>query len=238
MAGERRHVPLASAVVMLEPVGADVPVPSGYAPVGPLRAAASDAARVRVGDSDESLVPVPPVFGPLVPYESLPLPRRGRLRLRQSVVGRLLAASARLPDGFGLAVLDGWRSLDFQVALLSYYESLQPDLPRGYVADPSDADLLAGHTTGGAVDLTLTWAGRPLALGTDYDSFEPTAHPGALERQNDGVKERDLRRMLTAVLRAEGFAPYPLEWWLWSYGDQWWAADKGLTHSLFGVATG
>jgi zinc D-Ala-D-Ala dipeptidase len=34
-----------------------------------------------------------------------------------------------------------------------------------------------------------------------------------------------------------GFAPYQLEWWHFSFGDQNWAAYYGLESSLYAAAT-
>ena len=123
-----------------------------------------------------------------------------------------------------------------QEALLAYYRGQQPELTDGYVSDPLDPALVAPHTTGGAVDLTLSWRGLPLALGTDYDAFEEAAHAAAFETPGADERVRDLRRLLARCLRAAGFSPYPWEWWHWSFGDQWWALDHGLTRSRYGVA--
>ena len=216
-----------------------VVVPTGLPELLPARSSAVLAAGVAVGDSAESLVPVPERFGTLVPYDDLPLSPRGPLVLRAGVVARLERVADALPSPFGIAVLDGWRSPEYQSELLGYYRARFPDLEAGYVADPADAHVLAPHTTGGAVDLTLSWNGLPLALGTDYDSFADAAHVAALE--DDGSADssaRELRRLLASVLRDAGFAPYPLEWWHWSYGDQWWAAEYGERVSLYPQITG
>jgi D-alanyl-D-alanine dipeptidase len=220
-------------MTFLSPIPKSLVVPAGLPRLEPPRSTPELAASVRIGHSVESLVPIPSQFGQFVPYDELPIPARDRLVLRSGVIARLEQALAALPEPFGIAVLDGWRSTDYQRELLSYYTARFPDIGDGYVADPEDKFVLPPHTTGGAVDLTLSWNGASLALGTDYDSFADAAHVGALESERDSPIARDLRRLLSSVLRGAGFAPYPLEWWHWSYGDQWWAAEYGYPVSLY-----
>ena len=87
--------------------------------------------------------------------------------------------------------------------------------------------MRAPHTTGGAVDLTLGWDGKALAMGTDYDAFEEEA---ALDFYEDGADQRllTLRRILFNAMTGAGFAPYWTEWWHWSFGDDKWAWSKGV----------
>lgn len=225
----------------LTPPDATVEVPralTGTPLVGP-STTAREAGAVVVGTDPELLVPVAGVLPTHVVYERLPLPHRGPLLLRAGTLDRLAAAAARLPAPFGLTVLDGWRSPAYQRALLTHYRTQHPGLEDGWVSD-DDGDVVPPHTTGGAVDLTLSWHGTPLALGTDFDAFDDSAHPGALERPGldaTAARCRDLRRMLAGVLGAEGLSVYPMEWWHWSYGDQWWAAAHGRARSVYGPVT-
>ncbi len=193
-----------------------------------------DAVRSVVPGRADELIVIPADLAPHDLYATTPLTRRGPLRLRAEVVARLQQAAAKLPDGFGIAVLDGWRSMSFQRELIAYYRAMHPGLQDGYVSDPDEARIVPPHVTGGAVDLTLSWDGRALALGTDFDDFSSLARPEALEGDATAPLARDLRRLLASVLIDAGFAPYPLEWWHWSYGDQWWAAQRGLPSALYG----
>lgn len=215
----------------------DLVVPSRPRLVG-FRGRPEQVRAVLVGDDPDELVTIPAVLGRRILYDDLPLPPRPAPALRREVVTRLVAVDRALPDGFALTVLDGWRSPEVQQALLAHYRDQTPDLGPEYVADPADPRLVAPHTTGGAVDLTLSWRGAPLALGTDFDAFEPTAHLDAFEAAGADRLVRDLRRLLAHEMRAAGFAPYPWEWWHWSYGDQWWAADRGRDRSLFAAVDG
>jgi D-alanyl-D-alanine dipeptidase len=211
-------------------------VPPGIAvpPVGALALPPALDARAapRIDDLGDPLVALPPELPWRLVYDELPLPARGFPLLRSEVVDRLLAAHSALPEPFGLLVLDGWRSIDFQHRLLAYYEAQHPDLAHGFVANP-DEHVLAPHTTGGAVDLTLTIDGRAVALGTDFDAFDAAAALTAFEEEPGAV--RDLRRLLASCLTDAGFVPYPQEWWHWSYGEQWWAAATGREATIYGV---
>lgn len=145
------------------------------------------------------------------------------LLARTGVADRVTRASRMLPDGFGLAVLDAWRPLDLQQHIYDVaYANL--DLPPGFVTAPStDPTTPPPHLTGGTVDVTLTWRGTPLALGTGFDDFTDLAHLGALERTLD--PSRDLRRLLFWTMRAVDFTPIWCEWWHFEYGTRRWATD-------------
>lgn len=159
--------------------------------------------------------------------------------LRRSVVGRLARVAAGLPDPFALAVFDAWRPLPLQAALhdAAYAD---PDLPPGFVAEPdADPTTPPAHLTGGTVDLTLSYDGIPLALGTPFDDFRPVAHADRFEQATpiDEAQRvvRDLRRLLVASMRAEGFVVLHCEWWHFEHGTRYWAAVTGGT-ARFGPA--
>ncbi len=144
---------------------------------------------------------------------------------RSGVVDRLGAVTEALPEGFGLAVFDAWRPLELQAELhaAAYGDDR---LPPGFIAEPvAEPSRPPAHLTGGAVDLTLTWRGAPLALGTGFDDFTPAAHALAQESRPGPV--RDLRRLLTAAMRSQGFIVLDLEWWHFEWGTRRWAAIRG-----------
>jgi len=145
--------------------------------------------------------------------------------LRPEVVRRLTMALAELPDGFGLAVFDGWRPRDLQLEL---YEHAYADseLPPGFLAVPtSDEKLPAPHETGGAVDITLTVGGLVIAAGTDFDDFTPLAAAAALEAVPGA--DREARRLLFRVMNSAGFVVLKGEWWHFEWGTTRWAALTG-----------
>lgn len=145
--------------------------------------------------------------------------------LRADVTRRLLGVAVGLPEPFGLAVLDGWRPLELQRQIYrAAYE--ETPLPPGFVSEPSiDPRNPPPHLTGGAVDVTLTYRRRPLALGTLFDAFTPQAATAAFEATPGVVRE--LRRLLTARMLNAGFTGYQQEWWHFEHGTQRWAALRG-----------
>ena len=155
--------------------------------------------------------------------------------LRSGVLDRLLAAQLQLPNGFAFAIFDGWRSAATIRALYDHFYGPGSTLAPGFLADPDDATQVPPHSTGGAVDLTLSWQGTPLSLGTPFDEFTERAHLTALERCGpEDHLSRDLRRLLFHTMTSHGFAPYAEEWWHFSHGDVAWAIAAGEAVAGYG----
>lgn len=153
---------------------------------------------------------------------------------RSGAVSRLVAAAHLLPQGFGFAVFDAWRSLPLQRSIFDHFYGPGSALERGFVSAPSPSPATPPpHLTGGTFDLTLTWQGQPLALGTAFDEFTPRSHTRALEQEES--MERDLRRLMASSLLRVGFVLYPAEWWHVEYGTRRWAA-QWMTTPRYGVA--
>lgn len=186
---------------------------------------------------------MPPVTQPTRDDQPLVVPAHRRLRVlpvywhlgwpaaqpeswvRVEVAKRLADVASALPAGFGLALLDGWRSLALQAEVYAAAYA-DPLLPPGFVAPPSeDPTTPPPHVTGGAVDLTLTWEHQPLALGSPFDDFTPTAHTGSFETTPGRV--RQLRRLLFWAMHAQGFRVIDCEWWHFELGTRRWAALTG-----------
>jgi D-alanyl-D-alanine dipeptidase len=151
--------------------------------------------------------------------------------LRASVVERLVRVAGGLAEPFGLAVFDAWRPLPLQAALYDVAYA-DPDLPPGFVAEADpDPTTPPAHLTGGTVDLTLSYDGIPLALGTPFDDFRPVAQADRFEHAtpiDEGQRViRDLRRLLVAAMAAEGFVVLHCEWWHFEHGTRYWAAVTG-----------
>ncbi len=155
-----------------------------------------------------------------------------QMYLRSRVVERLCRAAASLPDGFGIAVLDAWRPLSLQQKLFETAVDNQHDA--GFVAEPSpDPATPPPHLTGGAIDVTLTWEGVALRLGSDFDDFTTCTHTAAFEATPGPVRE--LRRLLYWAMHEQGFIVLEHEWWHFEYGTRRWAAINN-TAALYGPA--
>lgn len=173
-------------------------------------------------------------------YAHLPGALRG-CWLRRSAAERLLAAAAQLPAGYSLLVFDAWRPVRLQQALYDdFLARLRRENPRSssrqlekqcqeFVARPrADALRPAPHATGGAVDLTLCFEGKPVEMGTAFDDFSPLARTAALEADPcPNPTARDNRRRLFWAMVEAGFVNYPGEWWHFCYGERLWAQVTG-----------
>jgi zinc D-Ala-D-Ala dipeptidase len=150
----------------------------------------------------------------------------GQCYVRAAVNRRLAAVAEDLPEPFGLAVFDAWRDPRLQQFLYDRCYA-DPAMPPGFVSPPSSNPATPPpHSTGGTVDLTLTWNGTPLALGTSFDEFTEEAFTDSLEGLVGETRrvDRELRRMLLSAMHRRGFVVLAREWWHFEYGTRLWSA--------------
>ena len=151
--------------------------------------------------------------------------------LRAGAFERLAAVADALPDRWGLAIFDAWRPLELQRQLYDA-AALNPDLEPGFMALASDnPETPPPHVSGGAVDLTLTLDGTPIAPGTGFDDTTERARAAHLE--DVPGPDRHLRRALFHAMAAQGFVIYEGEWWHFEYGTRRWAAITG-NNAIYG----
>lgn len=151
-----------------------------------------------------------------------------KIFVRQSVLNNLKQAAEILqlqaPE-LELEVVYGYRSLEVQIELFEEYklklskkftENHLMEAVHRFIAVPD----VAGHPTGGAVDVQLLKNGKPLDFGTliwefveDALVFSPFISKEAWEN----------RQLLRHIMLLSGFAPFDGEWWHFSYGDKEWA---------------
>ncbi len=83
-----------------------------------------------------------------------------------------------------------------------------------YVASPHRG---GPHNYGIAVDIGLTYDGRPVDMGTPFDSFTSDAHitdePALVRQGRISAEAMKNRRLLRKVLTDNGFFTYSREWW-------------------------
>lgn len=164
-----------------------------------------------------------------------------RCLVRRGVWERMLWALEVLPEEYSLLIFDGLRPLAVQQAIYEQFRdairSERPGIEAAelellldrFVAKPvKKLRAPAPHATGGAVDLTLCLNGKPLNMGTGFDSLTNQAHTDWFEKAHT-VEERavrDNRRLLYHAMLSAGFVNYGCEWWHYSYGDRQWARQK------------
>ncbi|MFH0803072.1 MAG: M15 family metallopeptidase [bacterium] len=127
--------------------------------------------------------------------------------LRRPVAEALARVQRNLKkEHLGLKIWDAYRPLSVQ----KYMWTLLPD-PR-YVADPKKGSK---HNRGAAVDVTLVDAGgRELEMPTGFDDFTPRAGRNDMKAPKEAIHNR---KLLEEAMKAEGFIPFPSEWWHFDY---------------------
>lgn len=165
-----------------------------------------------------------------------PLVRWGGGWVREGVARRLDAAQGRLPAGYALELLEGWRSPERQAELrAAARESAREKGLEGEGAERAVARWAAnesGHRTGGAVDVRLVANGREAPCGSGWMEFGA----GTPSHAEVGEEEARNRAILHRAMKAAGFANYPAEWWHFAYGDRLWAAYRARRRAIYGDA--
>lgn len=151
--------------------------------------------------------------------------RAGTAVLRADAAEALSDVQASLAEkGLGLLVFDAfrptravadfvaWSHTDDDRTREEYYPTFEKEqlFELGYIAEQS------GHSLGGTVDLTLVSlaSGDPLDMGGTFDLFDERSH-----YEFDGITPQQFqnRTVLREAMIDAGFAPYPQEWWHFSY---------------------
>jgi D-alanyl-D-alanine dipeptidase len=95
---------------------------------------------------------------------------------------------------------------------------------------------VAGHPTGGAIDITIVdETGAELSMGTNIADFSQgekiqTFSLSLSERQ------KEYRLLLRMLLMKQEFAPFDGEWWHFSYGDREWAKYYEKEKAIYKLA--
>lgn len=166
--------------------------------------------------------------------------------VRESVAEMLRQATELLPRPHIFLIGTGYRTLEIQragyQAHLRQLAERHPEWPRNILVreanrffHPPDAKAPPGHTTGGAIDITIAGPdGTPLDLSTPKDGHSNT--DGTFYR---GLTDeaRKNRALLYDILSAVGFSNCTDEWWHWSYGDSGWAYRLGNPKAIYGMVT-
>jgi len=196
-------------------------------------------------DCQEPLILLPTHSQKLILDHDVDVGYENEFIARESVVLKLVEAAAGLPSGIYLSVKETYRPLDIQKSIFNgrviklrsrpEHSNLSLEqvkhLAAQFIAPPS----VAGHPTGGAVDVSLLNEHQcELDMGCQYDEDETTSNGRCFSTCSDlSAIQIQNRKMLFDCMHAAGFVNYPYEWWHWSYGDKYWAAVNGLSQSLY-----
>ena len=181
-------------------------------------------------------------------------------QLRLGVVQRLLDAQQQLVNhdpSLRLSIFDAWRPIAVQAFMVDHsiaelcrergvevcsghaFDQVVADVGRFWAAPSRDPATPPPHSTGAAVDLTLSSSdGTPLAMGGEIDAIGAVSEPQHYAGREDSDAQRwhQRRQLLADVMEASGFAQHPNEWWHYSFGDQLWAWRKGAAVAVYAEA--
>ena len=181
-------------------------------------------------------------------------------KLRLGVVQRLLDAQQQLVEhdpGLRLSIFDAWRPIAVQAFMVDHsiaelcrergvearsgdaFDQVVADVGRFWAAPSRDPMTPPPHSTGAAVDLTLSSSdGTPLAMGGEIDAIGAVSEPQHFAGREDSNARRwhQRRQLLAEVMGAAGFAQHPNEWWHYSFGDQLWAWRRGAAVAIYAEA--
>ena len=196
-------------------------------------------------DSNQKLISISTVIGKLELDHSVDLGYKNEFIAREEVVQRLLNAAESLPKGVVLSLKETYRPKEFQEFIFNRRVDRLSKLAENI--DKSDIEIrkltsqfiappeVAGHPTGGAVDVSLIDdKGNELDLGCKYDEDEEASQGRCFsfaENITDLVRKN--RLLLFSCMNRAGFVNYPYEWWHWSYGDKYWAAVTEASHAIY-----
>lgn len=191
---------------------------------------------IPVKDSREVLVPLD---GALVPFQyRSPLTDMQEIlgntvMVRTTVKAMLEAVQRDIQTSnpqVSLLVTYGYRSIEIQTKY--FIKELAAIAKEEFFSDPLAlyekvhtriaVPTVAGHPTGGAVDVILVDASlRDIDFGSDlYDLSDPRISFFADQISSSAKANRHLLRKSMMKI---GFAPFDEEWWHFSYGDREWS---------------
>lgn len=204
----------------------------------------ADMLAVEVLDNGEEMVSLKTRGFPINLYDKeLPPSTGDDIFIREGVLDKLTLAQEFLDKASGdklkLVVTYGYRSPQIQ------QEKFIEQLAREIQQNPGNAENtwvpnahcfiaapdVAGHPTGGAVDLWIEdEKGQPLDMGTEMHDLSEDSYVFTPFISSEA---RDNRALLREVMVKAKFAPFDGEWWHFSYGDREWAAVYNKSTTLY-----
>lgn len=193
-----------------------------------------DLKKIRIKDNGEPLLAIKKHCPKIIIefWRKEDLAQEKTLYARMTIVKMLKKAQRLLPQNIRFKIRDAWRPIESQRRL--YKKSLakrkreHPNWPKSQLIKetnkwtfPPDQDLPPYHSTGGALDLTLSFQNkRSLPMKSKKDPL-----PEYILKN---------RQLLKETMERVGFSNYPVEWWHFSYGDSGWALRTKRKIAIYG----
>lgn len=210
--------------------------PSVSEPVSALRA-------IPIRENGDPLVNFAEVY-PELKLASARFDYRRETYLRSEVARRVAQADRFAAQrGFRILIHEGWRAPFIQKRMYAYAcqkarETFpdKSDLAIRRFANrftaPMNKRVPPPHTTGGAVDVTLTDLElRPVDVCSPFPSESYESFP--TEVKGLSRKAQENRRLLVEAMSSSLLTNYPSEYWHWSFGDQGWAYRGGHPNAFY-----
>lgn len=166
-------------------------------------------------------------------------------KVREEVAKKLSRVNEKLMkryEHYRLNVSYGFRSMDIQnrafheqrekmakkkMTFNTLYDFVE-EIHR-FIAVPT----VAGHPTGGAVDLTIKDIERDDFLDMGSLIYEFSSDRVTWEAKGLTLEQKRNRQILYDLMVSEGFAPFWGEWWHYSYGDREWSVYYNKPHAIY-----
>lgn len=195
--------------------------------------------RIEESENGESLVDIRRIAPAIRIHREQVIPY-----VRQTVAEMCAAAAQKLPNGYYLTLVEGWRPIERQQRIWDFVWKCAEDAypHRDYTAlrrtvcrwvAPTDQQAPPGHCTGAAVDVWLVDEdGKQLDVCSPFDRFHsaPTYCIGLSD-----VAHRN-RHILVDAMLSVGFSNCRDEWWHYSFGDAGWAVRTHAAVCPYGLA--
>jgi D-alanyl-D-alanine dipeptidase len=206
----------------------------------------TDLLTINTVENNENFIPINPTVIPngyMANFSDMENVTGKNPLVRESIYTKLQTAQRILTEknpNLTLYATYGYRSLDVQTKIfldvlsktnkeffpnpIELYEEIHR-----YIAVPT----VAGHPTGGAVDITIKniSTGKQLNFGSElYDFSNKLCYVFYKPLEDKAIENRSLLR---EVMIGAGFAPFDGEWWHFSYGDKEWAYYYNQKNAIF-----
>lgn len=209
----------------------------------------SELNKIQICDTGEPLIELNGLDARVVVLPNWRTGELQRLFARKTVAQMLQKAARLLPKGYKLGVFSAYRSIEEQEQIYRrVYRRMKrrhPKAPKNVLrrltnkfVHPPDIKTPPGHSTGGAIDLTIVGPnGKELDMTSPYKWRTPKARAvAATYVEGISNEARKNRELLIKVMTKVGFTNYAGEWWHWSYGDSCWAWRLGHRTAIYGLA--
>ena len=201
-----------------------------------------DLKEIKIKDCKEPLVPLNRVkYKYIKEFNDMEKISKGKILVRRQVREKIISAQKllkKIKPSWELLITYGYRTPKIQKKYFNQVfrkikgkiknKNLIYEIVHRQIAVPQ----VAGHPTGGAIDLTIIKNNKMINIGTKiYDFSSKDIYTFSPFISKEAQKNRLLLRLIMLEM---GFAPFDGEWWHFSYGDKEWAFYYQKSFAIYG----